>query len=117
MAEADITRAYLSEIFPTGINEFDVVTGAVSQRLFDFVLSQIIPHAIAYIEWRIFVTFCIFNGAISVYSWVFPQRGERLLLLLTRIPSLSTFSSRVQTKDRSFEKEMDVRVWFKGDSN
>ncbi|CAD6564822.1 MAG: hypothetical protein ASARMPRED_005693 [Alectoria sarmentosa] len=60
---------YIGEIFPTRIREFGVATGAASQWLFNFVLSQITPHAIANIGWRTFLMFCIFNWAISVYSW------------------------------------------------
>lgn len=70
MVEADIPRLYIGEIFPTRIREFGVATGAASQWLFNFVLSQITPHAIANIGWRTFLMFCIFNWAISVYSWV-----------------------------------------------
>ena len=46
-----------------------VATGAASQWLFNFVMSQITPHAIANIGWRTFLMFAIFNYAIIVYVY------------------------------------------------
>ena len=47
LSEADTPRLYIGELFPTRIREFGVATGAASQWLFNFVLSQITPHAMA----------------------------------------------------------------------
>lgn len=62
---------YISEIFPSRIREIGIATGAASQWLFNFVMSQITPHAIANIGWRTFLMFAIFNYAIIVYSYLF----------------------------------------------
>ncbi|KIW29925.1 uncharacterized protein PV07_05710 [Cladophialophora immunda] len=60
---------YIGEIFPNRIREIGVATGAASQWLFNFVMSQITPHAISNIGWRTFLMFAIFNYAIVVYSY------------------------------------------------
>ncbi len=60
---------YIGEIFPNRIREIGVATGAASQWLFNFVMSQVTPHAIANIGWRTFLMFAIFNYAIIVYSY------------------------------------------------
>ncbi|KIW41398.1 uncharacterized protein PV06_06960 [Exophiala oligosperma] len=62
---------YIGEIFPNRIREIGIATGAASQWLFNFVMSQITPHAIDNIGWRTFLMFAIFNYAIIVYSWFF----------------------------------------------
>jgi hypothetical protein len=41
----------IGEIFPNRIREIGVATGAGSQWLWNFVMSQITPHAIANIGW------------------------------------------------------------------
>jgi len=62
---------YLGELFPNRIREIGIATGAASQWLFNFVMSQITPHAISNIGWRTFLMFAIFNYAIIVYSYFF----------------------------------------------
>lgn len=62
---------YLGEIFSSRTRDIGVAIGAASQWLFNFVMSQITPHAIANIGWRTFLMFAIFNYAIIVYSWLF----------------------------------------------
>ncbi|KAI1135916.1 putative MFS sugar transporter [Hypoxylon sp. FL0543] len=61
---------YMSEIFPTRIREAGVAVGTATQWLFNFVFSQITPHAINNIGWRTFLMFCIFNWALAVYAWL-----------------------------------------------
>ena len=107
LLEADIPRLYIGEICPTRIREFGIATGAASQWLFNFVLSQITPHAIANIGWRTFVMFCIFNWAISVYSWLLLKEVSDFSLLLIHTFSMLTLSVRAQTKGRSLE-EMEI---------
>ena len=65
---ADFNR-YIGEIFPNRIREIGIAAGAGSQWLFNFMMSQITPHAIANIGWKTFLMFAIFNYAIIVYSW------------------------------------------------
>lgn len=60
---------YIGEIFPNRIREIGIAAGAASQWLFNFVMSQITPHAIANIGWRTFLMFAIFNYAIIFYSF------------------------------------------------
>ncbi|KAI1413066.1 putative MFS sugar transporter [Hypoxylon sp. FL1857] len=60
---------YMSEIFPSRIREAGVAVGTATQWLFNFVFSQITPHAINNIGWRTFLMFCIFNWALAVYAW------------------------------------------------
>ena len=62
---------YLGEIFNNRTREIGVAVGAASQWLFNFMMSQITPYAIAGIKWRTFLMFGIFNWAIVLYSWVF----------------------------------------------
>ncbi|KAI0882394.1 putative MFS sugar transporter [Annulohypoxylon maeteangense] len=61
---------YMSEIFPSRIREAGVAVGTATQWLFNFVFSQITPHAINNIGWRTFLMFCIFNWALVAYAWV-----------------------------------------------
>ncbi|KAL2870430.1 putative MFS sugar transporter [Aspergillus lucknowensis] len=62
---------YVGEIFSSRLREVGVTVGAASQWLFNFMMSQVTPHAIENIGWRMFLMFAIFNYAIVVYSFVF----------------------------------------------
>ncbi|KAI0845459.1 putative MFS sugar transporter [Daldinia vernicosa] len=62
---------YMSEIFPSRVREAGVAVGTATQWLFNFVFSQVTPHAIDNIGWRTFLMFCIFNWALVVYTWFF----------------------------------------------
>lgn len=62
---------YMGEIFSSRTREIGVAVGAASQWLFNFMMSQVTPHAIDNIGWRMFLMFAIFNYAIIVYSWMF----------------------------------------------
>lgn len=61
---------YVGEIFSSRTREVGVMVGAASQWLFNFMMSQVTPHAIASIGWRMFLMFAIFNYAIIGYSWL-----------------------------------------------
>jgi sugar porter (SP) family MFS transporter len=61
---------YIGEIFSSRTRELGISVGAASQWLFNFMMSQITPHAIANIGWRMFLMFAIFNYAIIVYAWL-----------------------------------------------
>lgn len=52
--------------------------GAASQWLFNFMMSQVTPHAIANIEGRMFLMFAIVNYAI-LGSWRRCQRSDTVL--------------------------------------
>ena len=60
---------YIGEIFPNRIREIGIATGAASQWLFNFMMSQITPYAIDNIGWRTFLMFAIFNFAIIFYTY------------------------------------------------
>ncbi|OTA78913.1 hypothetical protein M434DRAFT_38419 [Hypoxylon sp. CO27-5] len=60
---------YMSEIFPSRIREAGVAVGTATQWLFNFVFSQITPHAVNNIGWRTFLMFCIFNWILVLYTW------------------------------------------------
>ncbi|GAQ42236.1 hypothetical protein AtubIFM55763_003572 [Aspergillus tubingensis] len=62
---------YVGEIFSSRTREIGVTVGAASQWLFNFMMSQVTPHAIENIGWRMFLMFAIFNYAIVVYSFIF----------------------------------------------
>lgn len=71
MSWGPVSWLYVSEIFPSRIREIGLATGTATQWLFNFVFSQITPHAITNIGWRTFLMFCIFNWSLIVYTWVF----------------------------------------------
>jgi sugar porter (SP) family MFS transporter len=71
MSWGPLTWLYLGEIFSNRTREIGIAIGAASQWLFNFVMSQMTPHAIANIGWRTFLIFAIFNYAIIIYSWMF----------------------------------------------
>jgi sugar porter (SP) family MFS transporter len=79
MSWGPLTWLYLGEIFSSRTRDVGVATGAASQWLFNFVMSQITPYAISNIGWRTFLMFAIFNYAIVIYSWIF-LREVRIVL-------------------------------------
>ncbi|OKO98388.1 Quinate permease [Penicillium subrubescens] len=68
---------YVGEIFSSRTRELGVTVGAASQWLFNFMMSQVTPHAINNIGWRMFLMFAIFNYAIIVYSWFVLKETSR----------------------------------------
>lgn len=61
----------MSEIFPSRIREAGVAIGTSTQWLFNFVFSQVTPHAITNLGWKTFLMFCIFNYSLVVFAWFF----------------------------------------------
>ena len=84
---------YLGEIFSSRTREIGVAVGAASQWLFNFVMSQMTPHAIANIGWRTFLIFAIFNYAIIIYSWMFLKEVRLFSTPLTPSPKFPTARS------------------------
>lgn len=70
---------YLGEMFSNRTREVGIAIGSASQWLFNFVMSQMTPHAITNIGWRTFLMFAIFNYAIIIYSWFFLKEVYFLL--------------------------------------
>ncbi|KAL6850584.1 hypothetical protein ACO1O0_007708 [Amphichorda felina] len=62
---------YTGEIFPTRIREAGVAIGTATQWLFNFVFSQVTPHAVKNLGWKTFVMFAVFNWALVVFVWFF----------------------------------------------
>lgn len=73
---------YMGEMFSSRTREVGVAVGAASQWLFNFMMSQVTPHAINNIGWRMFLMFAIFNYAIIVYSWIFLKEVGYYLISL-----------------------------------
>lgn len=71
---------YVGEIFSSRMREVGVAVGAASQWLFNFMMSQVTPHAIENIGWRMFLMFAIFNYAIIGYSWLFLKETSNVAL-------------------------------------
>ncbi|KAJ6446789.1 mannose-6-phosphate receptor, binding protein [Purpureocillium lavendulum] len=69
---------YMGEIFPTRIREGGVAVGAATQWLFNFTFSQITPHAVTNLGWKVFLMFAIFNWALVFYTWFFIKEVRRL---------------------------------------
>lgn len=69
MSWVPVSWLYLGEIFPTRICEFGIAIGAAAQSLFNFMLSEITPHAINNLGWRTFLMFSIFNYALVIYAF------------------------------------------------
>ncbi|KAF6795901.1 hypothetical protein CSOJ01_13320 [Colletotrichum sojae] len=62
---------YMGEIFPSRIREAGIAIGTSTQWLFNFVFSQVTPHAVQNLGWRTFLMFCIFNWALVIFVWFF----------------------------------------------
>jgi len=88
---------YLGEIFPNRIREPGIALGAATQWLFNFVFSQITPHALANIGWKTFLMFCVFNYAIVVYAWFFLKE--------TKGKSLEEMEEVFGSKETTFDYE------------
>ncbi|KAG2418604.1 hypothetical protein HFD88_001705 [Aspergillus terreus] len=71
MSWGPVPWLYTAEIFPNRIREGGVAIGTATQWLFNFVFSQITPHAVNNLKWRTFLMFAIFNWALVVYVWFF----------------------------------------------
>ncbi|KAI0828104.1 quinate permease [Hypoxylon sp. FL0890] len=67
---------YMSEIFPSRIREAGVAIGTSTQWLFNFVFSQVTPHAVENLGWRTFLMFCIFNYSLVVFAWFFVKETK-----------------------------------------
>ncbi|KAM3067982.1 hypothetical protein ACMFMF_009349 [Clarireedia jacksonii] len=64
-----IPWVYVSEIFPTRVRAYGVGTAAATQWLFNFVVTEVTPTAVANIGWRTFLMFGIF--CLSMGTWAF----------------------------------------------
>lgn len=78
-----VSWLYMGEIFPTRIREFGIAIGAAAQWLFNFMLSQITPHAVKNLGWKTFLMFSIFNYALVVYAFFVLK--EVSVILLSRL--------------------------------
>lgn len=62
---------YVGEIFPNRLREGGIAVSTATQWLFNFVFSQITPHAVDNLGWRTFLMFAIFNWSLVFYVWFF----------------------------------------------
>lgn len=95
-------QLYMSEIFPSRIREAAVAIGTATQWLFNFVFSQVTPHAVANLGWRTFLMFCIFNYSLVVFAWFFIKetKGKSLEEMeACKSPSTPYFVLRGQITD------------------
>lgn len=89
----------MSEIYSSRIREAGVAIGTATQWLFNFVFSQVTPHAVSNIGWRMFLMFSIFNWSLLVFVWFFIKE----VCPLHRLRSDDT-DSLLQTKGKSLEE-------------
>jgi sugar porter (SP) family MFS transporter len=101
---------YIGEIFPSRIREIGIATGAASQWLFNFMMSQITPHAIANIGWRTFLMFAIFNYAIIIYSWFLLKetQGKSLEEMEVVFGTVSRLKHRDENRDSCGESPVET---------
>lgn len=87
-----VSWLYMSEIFPTRIREAGIAIGTATQWLFNFVFSQVTPHAIQNLGWRTFLMFCIFNYSLVIFTWFFIKetKGKSLEEMDTLFGATST---------------------------
>lgn len=57
------------QIFPTRLRPYGVGLAASTQWLFNFVVTEFTPSAVASIGWRVFVMFGVFCTANSVFAF------------------------------------------------
>jgi hypothetical protein len=62
---------YLGEIFSNRVREVGVASGAASQWLFNFIMSQATPYALETFSWKTFILFGILNYGVVVFAVVF----------------------------------------------
>ncbi|KAI9926795.1 hypothetical protein AWENTII_011425 [Aspergillus wentii] len=99
---------YVGEMFSSRTRTIGVAVGAASQWLFNFMMSQVTPHAINNIGWRMFLMFAIFNYAIIGYSWLFLKE--------TSNHSLEEMQHVFGGDERTVEEEKGVEPVEKVDS-
>ncbi|EEY17167.1 quinate permease [Verticillium alfalfae VaMs.102] len=92
---------YMGEIFPTRIREAGIAIGTSTQWLFNFVFSQVTPHAVENLGWRTFLMFAIFNWALVVFVWFFIKetKGKSLEEMET------LFARQIGVKDHEAARE------------
>ncbi|KAI1756119.1 general substrate transporter [Xylaria castorea] len=67
---------YTGEIFPTRIREAGIAISTATQWLFNFVFSQVTPHAVQNLGWKTFLMFAIFNFSLVIFVWFFVKETK-----------------------------------------
>ncbi|PVI05726.1 general substrate transporter [Periconia macrospinosa] len=62
---------YMGEILTGRTREAGTAIGTSTQWLFNFVFSQVTPHAVENLGWKTFLMFSIFNWSFLVFVWIF----------------------------------------------
>ncbi|KAI9739099.1 MAG: hypothetical protein M1834_007312 [Cirrosporium novae-zelandiae] len=111
MSWGPLAWLYLGEIFSNRVRDFGVALGAGSQWLWNFVMSQVTPHALENIGWRTFLMFAIFNYANVIYAWVFLRetKGRSLEEMEIVFKSAETAFDVEEVRRRAMEGESDSK--------
>ncbi|CAN6604958.1 high-affinity glucose transporter Hxt2p [Trichomonascus vanleenenianus] len=64
---------YASEIYPNRLRSYCVALCAASQWLWNFVVTEFSPYALARLDWGIFILFAGFNYANLLYALLLPE--------------------------------------------
>ncbi|KAI0018540.1 putative MFS sugar transporter [Xylariomycetidae sp. FL0641] len=106
---------YMSEIFPSRIREAGVSVGTATQWLFNFVFSQITPHAVNNIGWRTFLMFAIFNWSLVFYTWFWIKetKGKSLEEMEALFGSIETAIDVEKVHEEAKGKEEEVSTVHK----
>ena len=91
------TWIYIGEIFPNRLREAGVAIGTATQWLFNFVFSQVTPHAVENLGWKTFVMFTVFNWALVVFVWFFIKETKGRSLEEMEERKSSRFSSSLES--------------------
>ncbi|KAF6828845.1 hypothetical protein CPLU01_08283 [Colletotrichum plurivorum] len=96
---------YMGEIFPSRIREAGIAIGTSTQWLFNFVFSQVTPHAVQNLGWRTFLMFCIFNWALVVFVWFFIKETKGKSL--EDMEELFSGKTSPRDSETAFEKQAE----------
>lgn len=104
---------YMSEIFPSRIREVGVAIGTATQWLFNFVFSQVTPHAVANIGWRMFLMFCIFNWSLMLFVWFLVKETKGRSL--EEMEACKSFAYPLLTPCKLVTDRLMLSIWLYGD--
>jgi hypothetical protein len=102
---------YIGEIFSNRTREVGVASGAASQWLFNFLMSQATPYALEQFGWRTFLLFGGLNYGVVAFAISFLKEVSPIpFLVVKRVDGLERTGMLMnwQTKGRSLEEMDDV---------
>ncbi|KAK3191576.1 hypothetical protein K4F52_002391 [Lecanicillium sp. MT-2017a] len=104
---------YMGEIFPTRIREAGIAIGTSTQWLFNFVFSQVTPHAVENLGWKTFLMFSIFNFALMVFVWFFIKETKGKSLEEMEEHNEAMFGTRDKPDVKAESDEQQAQVEHK----